>query len=136
MMDSGIAAWDVKRYYDSIRPISAIRFLYAGKQVQAWGGPFEGTLKIDGATWRTYIPVTPPFAEFVSGHSAVSSAAADVLKSSPAATPTATPGRSQQVPRESSRASRRANRLRSHGRPYASRPRGWDVAALRRHPHL
>jgi hypothetical protein len=81
LMDCAIAAWDVKRYYDSVRPISAIRFLYAGKQVQAWGGPFLGTRTIDGATWRTYIPVTPPFAEFVSGHSTVSSAAADVLKS-------------------------------------------------------
>jgi hypothetical protein len=80
MMDCSIAAWDVKRYYDSVRPISAIRFLYAGKKVQAWGGPRQGTIKIDGATWRTYIPVTPPFAEFVSGHSAVSSAAAEVLK--------------------------------------------------------
>jgi hypothetical protein len=80
MMDSAIAAWDVKRYYDSIRPISAIRFLYAGKQVQAWGGPFQGTVTIDGATWRTYIPVTPPHAEFVSGHSTVSSAAAELLK--------------------------------------------------------
>ena len=81
MMDCVIAAWDVKRYYDSVRPISAIRFLYAGKQVQAWGGPGLGTVTIDGATWRTYIPVTPPFAEFVSGHSTVSRAAADVLKS-------------------------------------------------------
>jgi hypothetical protein len=75
MMDCSIAAWDVKRYYDSIRPISAIRFLYAGKQVQTWGGR-----TIDGAKWRTYIPVTPPHAEFVSGHSAVSRAAAELLK--------------------------------------------------------
>jgi Domain of unknown function (DUF6851)/VCPO second helical-bundle domain len=84
LMDCAIAAWDVKRYYDSVRPISAIRFLYAGKQVQAWGGPFLGTRTIDGATWHPYqraTVVTPPFAEFVSGHSTVSSAAADVLKS-------------------------------------------------------
>jgi hypothetical protein len=79
MMDSGIAVWDVKLTYDSIRPISAIRFLYAGQQVQAWV-PQKGTQTIDGATWRTYIPVTPPFAEFVSGHSAVSSAGAELLK--------------------------------------------------------
>jgi hypothetical protein len=79
MMDCSIAAWDVKRYYDSIRPISAIRFLYAGKKVRAWV-PREGTQTILGETWRTYIPVTPPHAEFVSGHSAVSSAAAELLK--------------------------------------------------------
>jgi hypothetical protein len=79
MMDCSIAAWDVKRYYDSIRPISAIRFLYAGKKVRAWV-PQKGTQTIDGAKWLTYIPVTPPHAEFVSGHSAVSSAAAELLK--------------------------------------------------------
>ena len=84
MMDSAIAAWDLKRYYDSVRPISAIRFLYAGKKVRAWAGPGLGTHKIDGATWHPYQPatfVTPPFAEFVSGHSTVSRAAAEVLKS-------------------------------------------------------
>jgi hypothetical protein len=84
LMDCAIAAWDVKRYYDSVRPISAIRFLYAGKKVQAWGGPGLGTRKIDGATWHPYQPatfVTPPFAEFVSGHSTFSSAAAEVLRS-------------------------------------------------------
>jgi hypothetical protein len=84
LMDCSVAAWDVKRYYDSVRPISAIRFLYAGKEVQAWGGPFLGTRRIDGATWHPYQPatfVTPPFAEFVSGHSTFSRAAAEVLKS-------------------------------------------------------
>jgi hypothetical protein len=79
MMDCSIAAWDVKRLYDSIRPISAIRFLYAGKKVRAWV-PQKGTQTIQGETWRTYIPVTPPHAEFFSGHSTVSSAAAELLK--------------------------------------------------------
>jgi hypothetical protein len=84
LMDSAIAAWDLKRYYDSVRPISAIRFLYADKKVRAWAGPGLGTRKIDGATWHPYQPatfVTPPFAEFVSGHSTFSRAAAQVLKS-------------------------------------------------------
>jgi hypothetical protein len=84
LMDGSVAAWDVKRYYDSVRPISAIRFLYAGKEVQAWGGPFLGTRTIDGATWHPYQPatfVTPPGPEFVSAHSTISSAAAEVLKS-------------------------------------------------------
>jgi hypothetical protein len=84
LMDCAIAAWDVKRYYDTVRPISAIRFLYAGKKVRAWGGPGAGTRTIDGATWHPYQPatfVTPPFAEFISGHSTFSRAAAEVLKS-------------------------------------------------------
>jgi hypothetical protein len=84
LMDCSITAWAVKRYYDSVRPVSAIRFLYAGKEVQAWGGPGLGTRKIDGATWHPYQPatfVTPPFAEFVSGHSTFSRRAAEMLKS-------------------------------------------------------
>src|SRR5215207_4210533 len=84
LMDSAIACWDLKRHYDLVRPISAIRFLYADKKVQAWGGSGLGTRKIDGATWHPYQPttfVTPPFAEFVSGHSTFSRAAAEVLGS-------------------------------------------------------
>jgi hypothetical protein len=53
-------------------------------KVRAWAGPGLGTRKIDGATWHPYQPatfVTPPFAEFVSGHSTFSRAAAQVLKS-------------------------------------------------------
>ena len=38
----------------------------------------EGTQLIDGGTWGPYIP-TPPFAEYVSGHSTFSAAAATVL---------------------------------------------------------
>src|SRR5262249_7076251 len=30
VLDAGICAWDAKRAYDSVRPISAIHFLYAG----------------------------------------------------------------------------------------------------------
>jgi hypothetical protein len=70
-LDALIAVWDAKRVYDSERPISSIRFLFAGQQISAWGGPFQGTRQIDGATWRPYIP-TPAFPEHVSAHSAAS----------------------------------------------------------------
>jgi hypothetical protein len=78
-LDALIAVWDAKRVYDSERPISAIRFLFAGQQITAWGGPFQGTRQIDGATWRPYIP-TPAFPEHVSAHSAVSAASAGILE--------------------------------------------------------
>ncbi len=84
LRDAGIAAWDCKRAYDFIRPISAIRTLYKGKQIRAWGGPGKGTVAMDGANWLPYHPLdflTPPFAEYVSGHSTFSTAAAEVLKS-------------------------------------------------------
>ncbi|GAA4272698.1 hypothetical protein U6A24_08085 [Aquimarina gracilis] len=80
LLDAGIAAWDCKVYYDYVRPISAIQDLYRGKSIEAWGGPCEGTKTIEGENWIPYIP-TPPFAEYVSGHSTFSAAAEEVLSS-------------------------------------------------------
>jgi hypothetical protein len=77
--DALIAVWDAKRAYDSVRPVTAIRYLFAGAPVMAWGGPFQGTRTIDGGMWRPYLLATPSFPEYVSAHSAVSSASAEVL---------------------------------------------------------
>jgi PAP2 superfamily len=76
--DAGVACWDIKRTYDSVRPVTAIRFLFAGQEVLAWAGPGLGTRPIKGEEWRPYI-ATPPFPEYVSGHSTFSAAAATVL---------------------------------------------------------
>jgi hypothetical protein len=78
LLDAGVAAWDAKRVFDSVRPVTAVRFLFAGRQVPAWAGPGRGTRPIDGGDWQPYLP-TPPFPEFPSGHSTFSAAAADVL---------------------------------------------------------
>ncbi|MFI7613692.1 vanadium-dependent haloperoxidase [Nonomuraea terrae] len=78
VMDAGIAAWEVKRDHDYARPITAIRHLHQGRQIPTWGGR-----TVDGAAWVPYQPSwfpTPPFAEYVSGHSTFSAAAAEVLK--------------------------------------------------------
>ena len=83
VMDAGITCWDCKIAYDSVRPITAIHVLYAGKKIRSWAGPGLGTRKIDGADWQPYQPktvVTPAFPEFCSGHSTFSAAAAEVLK--------------------------------------------------------
>lgn len=79
LLDASIACWEAKVHYDFVRPVSAIRFIYAGKPVRAWGGPGRGTVLMSGETWRTYIG-TPPFAEYVSGHSTFSAASAEILK--------------------------------------------------------
>lgn len=82
LLDAGIATWETKRHYDYIRPASAIRFLYNNVPIQAWGGPGLGTQTILGQEWSPYQKldfVTPPFPEYVSGHSTFSRAAADVL---------------------------------------------------------
>jgi Domain of unknown function (DUF6851)/VCPO second helical-bundle domain len=76
--DAGVAAWDAKRAFGSVRPVSAIRWLFADDKVCAWGGPGQGTTLIKGEAWQPYLP-TPPFAEYVSGHSTFSAAAAEVL---------------------------------------------------------
>jgi hypothetical protein len=48
----------------------------------AWAGPNQGTQLIDGSDWTPYQSgtfVTPPFAEYVSGHSTFSRSAAEIL---------------------------------------------------------
>jgi hypothetical protein len=84
MFDAGIAAWDMKRAYDSARPATAIPLMFGGKRIRAWGGRGEGTIEVDGSKWIPYQPAsfpTPPFPDYVSGHSAYSAAAATILAS-------------------------------------------------------
>ncbi len=83
IFDASIGTWEAKRFYDYARPITAIRHLFRGKPILAWGGPDKGNIEIQGEVWRTFqVPTfpTPPFAEYTSGHSAFSMAAAQVLK--------------------------------------------------------
>lgn len=64
LLDASIACWTTKVTYDSVRPITAIRTLF-------------------DPTWKPYQPdsfLTPPFAEYTSGHSTFSAAAAKVLE--------------------------------------------------------
>lgn len=81
--DAGCCAWDNKRAFNSVRPITAIRALFRGQMVRAWAGPYQGTKLVDGAAWFPYQPTTfptPPFPEYSSGHSNFSAAAAEILK--------------------------------------------------------
>jgi hypothetical protein len=82
LLDASISAWDAKRYWNSIRPISAVRWLRRGQTIQAWGGPYQGPAYIKGEDWLPYQPaddLTPPFAEYASAHATFSCAAAEVL---------------------------------------------------------
>jgi Domain of unknown function (DUF6851)/VCPO second helical-bundle domain len=83
VFDAGCCAWDNKVAFDSVRPITAIRWLFRGKTLTAWGGPGRGTRTIAGEEWLPYQPSTfptPPFAEYSSGHSNFSAAAAEMLR--------------------------------------------------------
>jgi hypothetical protein len=85
VMDAGIVCWDCKRYYDSVRPVTAVRALYAGQTVVGFKGAAvgQGIGPMAGELWHPYQSynfTTPPFAEFTSGHSTFSAASAEVLK--------------------------------------------------------
>jgi hypothetical protein len=83
IFDAGIVAWDNKIAFDSVRPITAVRYIFEGKRVRAWAGPGRGTRYIDGGDWHPYQPSsfpTPPFAEYSSGHSSFSAAGAEILR--------------------------------------------------------
>src|SRR5215213_7189634 len=82
LLDSSIATWNAKRTQDTVRPITYIRWLYAGKPVRGWAGPGKGIVVKDGSAWIPYQEpgvVTPPFAEYTSGHSAFSGASSQVF---------------------------------------------------------
>jgi hypothetical protein len=79
LMDASIATWDVKRCTDLIRPISVVRMLLSSREIHAWAAPGLGVRSVYGRDFRSYLP-TPPFASYVSGHSAFSAAGAEILK--------------------------------------------------------
>jgi hypothetical protein len=91
---ASIACWDLKRQFDYARPIRVVRELSRlglmedsdnnpsnGSQFEAYSRG-QGLQMINGVDWETYQSVggySPPFPEFVSGHSTFSAAAADFL---------------------------------------------------------
>jgi hypothetical protein len=95
--DAAIAAWGAKGHYDSVRPISMIRYLGGlgrlplepglveldptGQNViRAWHpGGVAWQLAGDWVPYQAPTFVTPAFAGYFSGHSTFSRAAAEVL---------------------------------------------------------
>jgi hypothetical protein len=82
--DAGIVAWHLKRTYNGVRPITAVRFIKQGTIIHAWGGPGRPTENIPGEKWTPYNPgsnLTPSFPGYVSGHAVFSNSSAEILKS-------------------------------------------------------
>jgi len=80
--DAGIVAWHIKRKYNGVRPITAVRFAKQGQMINAWGGPGRPIEQIPGEKWSPYNPgsnLTPPFPGYFSGHSVFSRSSATVL---------------------------------------------------------
>jgi hypothetical protein len=53
LSDAAIAAWDSKRAFDSVRPITAVRYLLHGQTIPGYGplGPAGGLRQIQGESW-------------------------------------------------------------------------------------
>lgn len=82
VFDAFIACWESKRQYDTSRPWTLVRYYYKGSQVEGWGGPGKGVVRLPADQWHPYSPftfVTPPFPGYVSGHSTASGSAARML---------------------------------------------------------
>ncbi|NOT96865.1 MAG: phosphatase PAP2 family protein, partial [Nitrospira sp.] len=70
LADAGISAWNTKYAYEFWRPITAIQ------QADLDGN----ALTIQDSNWTSLL-ITPPFPEYISGHSTFSGAAAEILTS-------------------------------------------------------
>jgi hypothetical protein len=88
MMDASIASWYLKFRYDFVRPITGIREQYKGQMINSWlGANADQTVNggygtVPGEQWIPFQApnvVTPPFPEYVSGHSTFTSAGAQIL---------------------------------------------------------
>ncbi|MGD1913808.1 MAG: vanadium-dependent haloperoxidase [Rivularia sp. (in: cyanobacteria)] len=95
VFDAGIATWETKTFYDTARPVRAIRELgelgligefndeLGGFAIDAWT-PENGTQTILATDFLTYQTPggdpSPPFGEYTSGHSAFSAAGAEILQ--------------------------------------------------------
>jgi PAP2 superfamily len=76
LFESGRMVWGLKAAFFQARPIQEVRRRYAGAEVASWNGV------VDGSQWVPYQAasfVTPPFADFPSGHSAFSKSFALVM---------------------------------------------------------
>lgn len=82
-MDCFIACWDTKYYYDNSRPYQQVHHLMGNEDINAWGGPYKGIVKMKGKDWRPYSPdsfLCPPFPAYPSGHSTVSGGCSKALE--------------------------------------------------------
>lgn len=83
LMDSAIVCWHHKVKYDYVRPLTAIQYLFPDEEFIAFTGYETGMRRVKGKDWLPYQPlsfITPPFAEFPSGHSTFSMGAATILR--------------------------------------------------------
>ncbi len=54
--DASVVTWQEKARYDTVRPFSAIRYIYGDEPVRAWAGPGRGAQDIPASQWQSYLP--------------------------------------------------------------------------------
>jgi hypothetical protein len=82
-MDAFISCWETKRYYDSSRPWTLVRYYHKGETIKGWAGPEGGVKDMPAEEWHPYSPysfITPPFPGYTSGHATVSGACSKTLE--------------------------------------------------------
>ena len=82
VFDAGIAAWDTKYHFNSVRPYTAANQMFLGSVLPSFRGDVVAGTD-DRNVWFPYQlrrNFTPPFPDIPSGHSAFSYAASTVLK--------------------------------------------------------
>lgn len=71
IFEGSIITWGLKTKHMECRPIQAIRRRYAEENIKSWNGDIKGSQWLP---YQTKNFITPPFADFPSGHSHFSSA--------------------------------------------------------------
>ena len=54
--DAGIPTWKEKYKYDTVRPTTAIHYLYGNRKITGWAGPGKGIVSdLPAREWRSYL---------------------------------------------------------------------------------
>jgi hypothetical protein len=78
--DGGIPVWQEKTKWNSVRPFTAVHYVYGNQPVTAWGGPGKGTVNnLPGNQWHAYLPVAD-HPEYPSGSACFCSAHAQASR--------------------------------------------------------
>jgi len=79
LYDSLINSYYQKRWWDSVRPIDSINFLYKGNYVPSWGGlPGDATFSVLVSDFQTYVD-SPFTSEYPSAHACMCQVQADFI---------------------------------------------------------
>ncbi len=77
LLQTSIFVWRTKFNHFQARPIQTIRYYYPNQTISYYGG-----VDVSSSLWKPYQPstfITPPFPDFISGHSTFSAVGARVL---------------------------------------------------------